>query len=207
MVAMLPSFSAIDFETANSSPASACAVGIARVRDGRLVWRDSWRIRPPAGHDHFEAFNVRLHGVRAEDVEDAPDWGEQLPRLLDAIGDDVLAAHNANFDLGVLAATSLATGTALPTLHSICSLRLARRVYELPSYRLPLAAAAAGFAGLEHHDPQSDAEACAAIVVDAARRTSSSDLQSLAAATGVQLGRLALGDGPRVTRLIANATF
>ncbi|HBU41902.1 MAG TPA: DNA polymerase III subunit epsilon, partial [Microbacterium sp.] len=30
-------FTAIDFETANSSNASACAVGLARVRDGEIV--------------------------------------------------------------------------------------------------------------------------------------------------------------------------
>ena len=38
---------AIDFETANGSPASACAVGLVRIRDGAVVERATWRIRPP----------------------------------------------------------------------------------------------------------------------------------------------------------------
>jgi DNA polymerase-3 subunit epsilon len=39
-------FTAIDFETANSSSASACAVGLARVRDGRVVETAGWLIKP-----------------------------------------------------------------------------------------------------------------------------------------------------------------
>src|SRR5690606_8511215 len=40
-------FTAIDFETANSSGASACSVGLVKVRDGRVVDRVHWYIRPP----------------------------------------------------------------------------------------------------------------------------------------------------------------
>ncbi|MBN9190926.1 MAG: DNA polymerase III subunit epsilon, partial [Microbacterium sp.] len=74
-------FTAIDFETANSSNASACAVGLARVRDGRVVARAGWLIRPPAGHDRFFDLNVRIHGIRPEDVVGAKSWSEQLGDL------------------------------------------------------------------------------------------------------------------------------
>ena len=63
-------FTAIDFETANSSPASACSVGLVRVRDGRIVATAGWLIRPPAGHDEFQEWNTKIHGIRAHDVRD-----------------------------------------------------------------------------------------------------------------------------------------
>lgn len=200
-------FTAIDFETANGSPASACAVGLVKVADGRVVARAGWRIRPPAGHDAFEPFNVGLHGISRESVARADSWPEQLPRLLAFVGDDPLVAHNAPFDVGVLAAASLATGCALPDLDYVCSLRIARRAYELPSYRLPVAAEAAGYAGLEHHDPVSDAGACAAIVIDAARRMGAPGLIELAHAVGVRVGRFSLAERAEARRLVAAATF
>ncbi|CAG7845083.1 Putative bifunctional exonuclease/endonuclease protein [Pseudoclavibacter triregionum] len=189
-------FTAIDFETANRSPASACAVGVVKVRDGAVVAREGWLIRPPAGHDAFEPFNVQLHGVSKERVARAHTWEAQLPRLLDAIGGDVVVAHNAPFDLGVFAAACLATAELMPSapppLEGLCSLRLARRVYELPRYRLPVAAEAAGFTELVHHDPVSDAEGAAAIVVDCARRLEAADVRDLAAKGGVRLRELDL---------------
>ncbi len=61
-------FTAIDFETANSSPASACSVGLVKVRGGRVVERASWFIKPPVGHDAFLEWNTRIHGIVATDV-------------------------------------------------------------------------------------------------------------------------------------------
>lgn len=202
------SFTAIDFETANRSPASACAVGLVKVVDGAVVATESWLIRPPHGHDSFTPFNVRLHGIAAIDVADADSWTAQLPRLLAFADGDVLVAHNAPFDLGVIAAASIATDAPLPVLHHFCSLRTARRVYDLSSYRLPLAAAAAGFTDLVHHDPRSDAEASAAIVIDAGRRVGAADLAELGAAVGVRIGTLDIGtDRDEAERLVSGATF
>ena len=44
-------FTAIDFETANSNSASACSVGLVKVRDGVVVDEAGWLIRPPAATD------------------------------------------------------------------------------------------------------------------------------------------------------------
>ncbi|MDF2563151.1 MAG: polymerase subunit epsilon [Microbacterium sp.] len=120
-------FTAIDFETANSSSASACSVGLVRVRDGEVVASDGWLIRPPSGHDRFFDINVSIHGITADAVESAPGWVAQLPRLLDFIGDDVLVAHNAGFDMAVLRRACEATDAALPALRSVCSVDAARR--------------------------------------------------------------------------------
>ncbi|MFJ2368745.1 3'-5' exonuclease [Microbacterium sp. NPDC087665] len=173
-------FTAIDFETANSSPASACAVGLVRVRDGEVVATTGWLIQPPPGHDEFQEWNVRIHGIRAEDVLSASTWADQFDRLCDFAGADVLVAHNAGFDLNVLRRASEATGGICPPYRSLCSLQVARKTYQLDSYRLPVAAAAAGFEEFAHHDALADARACAQIVIDAARRAGAADVDMLA---------------------------
>jgi len=43
----MTTFAAIDFETANYSPDSACAVGLVAVEGGRVVRREYHLIRPP----------------------------------------------------------------------------------------------------------------------------------------------------------------
>src|SRR5690606_10918421 len=103
-------FTAIDFETANSSPASACSVGLVRVRDGVVVAQTGWLIRPPAGHDVFNEWNTKIHGIREHDVIGAATWAQQFDRLCDFAGSDVLVAHNAGFDLNVLRRACEATG-------------------------------------------------------------------------------------------------
>jgi DNA polymerase III subunit epsilon len=180
-------FTAIDFETANSSNASACSVGLVKVRDGRVVDRAGWLIKPPAGHDAFVEWNVRIHGIMAADVVDAALWAEQLPDLLDFAGGDLMVAHNAGFDMGVIKAACAATFQPIPAIGYVCSLQVARQTYTLDSYRLPSVARAAGFDDFAHHDALADSEACAAIMIDAAERYGVGDLPGLAAAAGVRV--------------------
>ena len=185
-------FTAIDFETANSSPASACSVGLVRVRGGEVVAATGWLIQPPPGHDEFQEWNVRIHGIQPEHVLSASTWVDQFDRLCAFAGADVLVAHNAGFDLNVLRRASEATGQLCPPYRSLCSLQVARRTYHLESYRLPVAAMAAGFEDFHHHDALADAEACAAIVVHAARRHEAATIDDLAALTGARIGRIGM---------------
>ena len=88
-------FAAIDFETANYSRDSACAIGVAFVRDGCVVDVQRHLIRPPTREFCF----TYLHGLTWKDVRKAPTfakvWSELVPALTDL---DFLAAHNAPFD-------------------------------------------------------------------------------------------------------------
>jgi len=180
-------FTAIDFETANSSPASACSVGLVKVRGGRVVERASWFIQPPVGHDAFLEWNTRVHGIVASDVVGAKGWAEQYRDIVAFAEGDVLVAHNARFDMGVIAGGCAATGAELAEHHSLCSLGVARKTYTLDSYRLPMAARAAGHEGFQHHDAAADAEACAAIVVHAAGVHGCDTVEALGAATRVHV--------------------
>ena len=197
-------FTAIDFETANSSSASACAVGLIRVRAGRVVARAGWLIKPPPGHNEFLPFHTGIHGIFEEDVADAPGWSEQLDRLSAFAGADVLVAHNAGFDMSVLKRACAATNDECPPYSYLCTLQLARVAYDLDSYRLPSAAAAAGFGPFPHHNATADAEACAHIVIDAARRHGINDITELAASTSVRISQIRV-DAPAATPAIVAA--
>lgn len=187
---MTLNFTAIDFETANSHSASACSVGLVKVRDGDVVDKTGWLIKPPLGYDNFNEWNTRIHGIMAPDVVDALLWSEQLPDLVAFAAGDTLVAHNAVFDMGVIAAACTASFIETPSFSYLCSLQVARRTYNLDSYRLPVAAQAAGFEGFHHHRALDDAEACAAIVVHAANRHGADSLERLSEVAGVRLGAI-----------------
>lgn len=176
-------FTAIDFETANGSPASPCAVGLVKVRDGKITDTLSFLIQPPIPNDWFHAGNIKVHGIRPSDVDGAPTAQEAIRMMLAFIGVDTLIAHNAPFDMGVLRATADHIGEPLPQLHYACSLAISRKTYNLESYRLNAVAYAVGHEEFDHHDALADSDACARIILHAADRHGAENLADLLVAT------------------------
>jgi DNA polymerase-3 subunit epsilon len=155
---------AIDFETADHGPDSACAVGLVRVEGLKVVARESVLIRPPREQVLF----TWVHGITWEMVKDAAAFGAVWPRLsplLDGVA--FLAAHNAPFDRRVLAACCEAASLTAPQLPFVCTVQVARRRWGLTPNDLPSVCRRLGI-GLIHHNAASDAEACARIVIAAA---------------------------------------
>ncbi|MFZ3453023.1 exonuclease domain-containing protein [Arthrobacter sp. 7Tela_A1] len=167
-------FTAIDFETANGFRGSPCSVGLSKVRDGRIVEETSWLMRPPEGHDFFDRRNTGIHGIEASMVAGKPRFGELFPEIGAFIGEDLLVAHNAAFDLGVIRSALEVSGLAGPAYDYACTVMLSRRTYSLPSHSLPFVAEAAGVPLKNHHDAAADARACAGILIDIIRRSGAS---------------------------------
>lgn len=159
------SFVAIDFETADRGFDSACAVAMVRVEGMEIVECRDKRLRPPRPWFTF----TYIHGIKWEDVADQPTFGEAWPELCKMLdGVEHLAAHNAPFDRSVLEACCRLSGHRPPELPFICTMQLARQTWGLRPTRLPDVCRHLRLP-LRHHDPASDAEACARIVI-AARR-------------------------------------
>lgn len=186
-------FTAIDFETANAYRGSPCAVGLVRYRSGRPVDERRWLIRPPEQVDYFDSFNTALHGIDAEAVKAAPRWNLVLPAIVEYIGTDVVVAHNAGFDIGVIRYACAVDGIEWPEMRFLCTLVLARHSMRLPSYRLPFVADACGFEMVDHHEPLADARAVGRIVAALALQAGASDLPALAAAHRLCIGRMSSG--------------
>jgi DNA polymerase-3 subunit epsilon len=121
-------------------------------------------------------------------VQDAPDYSEVIDQMLEFINEDLLVAHNATFDMGVLVASAKAINRELPKLRYGCSLKIARKTYNLESYRLNAVAYAVGHEEFEHHNALADSDACARIIIHAAGRHGVDDLPALLETTKVQLG-------------------
>jgi len=164
-------------------------VGLTKVRGGRVVEEAAWLMRPPADHDHFEYHNVRIHGITAGDVAGRPRFGDLFPEIGAFIGDDVLAAHNAAFDLGVIRSALEVSGLPGPAYDYVCTVMLSRRCYSLVSNSLPFAAEEAGVPLLRHHDAAEDARACAGILIDIARRNGANSLAELYLSLGLVMPR------------------
>jgi DNA polymerase-3 subunit epsilon len=156
-------FAAIDFETANNARDSACALGVVIVERGRIVERLYELIRPPTRAFLF----THIHGLTWEDVQGAQRfdavWAEMARALADVA---FLAAHNAPFDKGVLGACCETYGLAAPVQPFVCTVQLARRQWDIRPTKLPDVCNYLGI-DLRHHQADSDAEACARIVMAA----------------------------------------
>ena len=160
-------FCAIDFETANTSRDSACAVAIIRVEEGEVVARATRLIRPPPGEFLFSW----LHGITERDVAGKPQFADvwmELKPLTDGI--KYFAAHNAGFDQSVLWNSCLRFDLPTPMTPFACTVRLAREVWDIRPTALPDVCSRLEIP-LIHHDPSSDAEAVASILWHSARCT------------------------------------
>ncbi len=159
-------FCAIDFETACRDQASVCAVGLARVRSGKVTETFYSLIKPPAGMEILPFF-TGIHGITMDQVAAAPDFGQLWPSLSAFIGSDLLVAHHSPFDRVVLQAALDHFGFKLAAPKFACSCVLARRVWpQLENHRLDTVSQYLGIE-LNHHEAQSDAIACAKIYVAA----------------------------------------
>ncbi len=187
---MHQSFVAIDFETANSSRASACEIGLCRVIDGEIESRYGSLISPPPSVGAFHERNVRIHGITPESVEGAPRWVDLWPEVRDFIGELPLVAHNASFDISVMRNSLSAFRLEWPELDYWCTLVLGRSALNLPSYTLGAVSKAIGLKHENLHRAESDAESAARVLLAFFDLTSTVALESLGTELDVRKGRL-----------------
>ena len=156
-------FVAIDFETANRSPSSACALSVVRVEGQRIAGKSVSLIRPPTSQFEFS----HIHGITWEHVAAKRAFADVWKTLVPMIeGAEFLAAHNARFDRDVLVACCRNARIAIPNHPFVCTVELARLKWNLYPTKLPNVCEFLGLP-LRHHDPLSDAAACAEIVLAA----------------------------------------
>lgn len=156
---------AIDFETANEARSSPCALGLAWIKQGEIVRSEYRLIRPREAR--FSPGNIRVHGLTARDVAQAPEFPDVLAEFVDDLRNGVIAAHNAAFDVAVLLQTCWLYGIAPPNVQAVCTLQVARAVWpELPSHRLDVVARHIGH-DFAHHHAGEDAVACGRILIAA----------------------------------------
>ena len=159
-------FLALDFETANPYPDSACAIGLVRVENQQVVEEVVHLIKPPQQWFTF----TDIHGLTWEDVRQAPDFGRLWQQILHFFeGVYFISAHNAGFDTRVLSALCKRYLIEIPPMRSVCTVRLARKTWSIFPTKLSNVCSKLGIE-LNHHEALSDARACAQIVIQAQQK-------------------------------------
>jgi DNA polymerase-3 subunit epsilon len=187
-------FIAIDFETAVNNPNSAISIGLVKYRDCRPVDKYYSLIRPPTLYIRPDFTDI--HGLTVDDVKDMPNfrylWGNGIR---DFLGETVLAAHNAAFDMGVLKAVLQWYNLHIPELRYFCTCDLARRTWPgLRSYALSILAAKFSIT-YKAHNALDDAMTCGRLVRMSSEKFSTGpDIEDLLHAAETDLKFLAIGD-------------
>lgn len=179
-------FVAIDFETANKYPNSACSIGLVKVENGVVTQELLRLIQPP--RMVFDSFNIQIHGIRPADVANEPTfawlWTHELR---DFVKGFPLIAHNASFDMGVLRALFTTYDLSFDSFSYGCTVKAAKRTYTtLSNHRLNTVAEALKIP-LRHHQALDDARACAMIMLDVLKRHDCESLSELCVKKGICL--------------------
>lgn len=154
-------YTAIDFETADYGKDSACAVGLVKIQDMRIVDSFYRLIRPPRSRVMF----TDCHGLTWDMLKDKPTFAEQWQDIAAFLqGTDAFIAHNASFDKRVLYGTTKACHIKFPDIPFYCTLKGARKFLHLEKNSLDCVCNALNI-NLNHHQALSDAAACASIFI------------------------------------------
>ena len=159
-------FIAFDVETACGDAASICQIGLACVKSDNSIETFSMLVDPKT---NFNSFNVKLHGIRPENVVGASCFPEALSLILPLLSKHHLIQHSS-FDKRAIAAACLSYDLNPPDLCWSDSVAIARKAWpELKGN------GGHGLANLkrkldlnfQHHDAGEDARAAAMVVLHA----------------------------------------
>lgn len=177
-------FVAIDFETANSLRSSVCSVGIVQVKNGK-IYKEIQSLINPLSEFHY--YNTKIHGITEYMVHGAPTFEEFWPNMKSILEDQVIIAHNASFDMGVLQESLRQFHEPSPKFEYGCSFRIAKKVWpQLYNHKLSTVANYLGIS-LRHHDALEDARAAAIITIKAMQNTQTNTVQQLAKLHNVKI--------------------
>ena len=183
-------FTCLDFETANPSRVSICAVGMAIFENGQLTEAPYWLVRPPKSHGWFHEDFIEVHGLTHLDVLDAPEFPAIAKELVcDLACTDLVVAHNAAFDIDHLRATLEHFDLPRPVFEYVCTCQLARRIWpDLPSHGLKALTVHIGHQ-FNHHHAQADAEAAGRVLLAMMKEVNATMPRELLKKTGLETKR------------------
>lgn len=157
-------FIAMDFETANFEKHSACSLALVMVQNSKIVGQYYSLIQPET---YFHWKNVQIHGIRKEDVAQAPKFPEVWSDIEKYFQPNhLIVAHNAPFDCGVLQGCLDYYHLAPAHYLSLCTVKTSRRLFpEFPNHRLNTMCERLDIQLENHHNALDDSLACANILL------------------------------------------
>jgi DNA polymerase III subunit epsilon len=154
-------FVSIDFETANEKRNSPCAVGIVVANEKEIIDEYYSLINPET---YFSPFNIRVHGIREEDVLTAMTFSEIWPTMENYLSGNLVVAHNASFDMSVIRQTLDRDNIIYPEMEYLCTATISRQVWpDMENHKLNTLAAHHGIR-FQHHNALEDARVAAIVM-------------------------------------------
>jgi len=167
-------------------------IGAVRIRGGEVVDSFASFINPECP---IPESSTKVHGIVDDMVKDAPKEGEVIEKFLDFIGDSVLIAHNASFDMGFIKVAAERIGRTVPNTY-LDTVGLSRYLNtDLKNHKLDTIAKAYNLGDFEHHRAVADAEMLAKIVFEMFERLRSegiSDFEGMVRAMSANADPLVL---------------
>lgn len=156
---------ALDVETPNSKNDSICSIAVELLTDEKVTEEWYTLVDP---EDVFEDFNISIHHIKPHDVEGAPKFEEVWRKISGYIKDRIVIAHNAEFDLTVLAKSLEKRQMPLPDIRYLCTVDLGKRLhYNFTNVKGDLVlsnfARTLGVELTQHHNALYDTRACTGI--------------------------------------------
>lgn len=154
-------YTALDFETATSSPTSICSVGLCRVENGQITDKKEILVRPEPFV--FNDYNIKIHGITPESVYNRFTFDYYWDEIKPYLDNTLVIAHNTSFDITVLRKTLDMFGLDYPKFKYLCTVKLSQKAYpELFSHKLNNLCDALGIC-FNHHHAMDDAYACSCV--------------------------------------------
>lgn len=152
-----------DVETPNSFNDRMSAIGITVVEGGRIADEYYTLVDPET---HFDPFNMELTGITPAMVAGAPNFAELWKRIEPTMSSGLLVAHNAPFDMSVLAKCLAAYGIEWhPYAYYACTCQMSKKVLpQAPNHKLNTLSEYLRIE-LDHHNAASDSRACAQVLL------------------------------------------
>ncbi|MEX2462244.1 MAG: PolC-type DNA polymerase III [Paenibacillaceae bacterium] len=168
-----------DIETTGLSVMNNRIIEIAGVKmqDGKVIGEFSSFVNP---HESIPYNITQLTHITDDMVKDAPEIETVLPQFVEFIGESVLVAHNARFDMGFIQANCKTLGMPECGNPVLDTLELARFLFpSLKNHRLNTLADKFKVSLDNHHRAIADAEALGHILYHLIKETTERNIRNL----------------------------
>ncbi|NIX76381.1 exonuclease domain-containing protein [Microvirga terricola] len=195
----------LDLETANPDSASICQVGIVLVENGEIAGTLSRLIDP---QDHFDYWNIKVHGIEPEHVAGCPTFPEVLDELSPLLHQRIIVTHGS-FDRLAIARACQKHGVPAVDAYWLDNQTVVRRTWQQFAKRGYSLGNLAQHFGIEfrHHDALEDAVATAHIfrrALTESGKTASDWVSTVAARAHLRTSivQCGTGEGPHAGKTV-----
>lgn len=155
-------FVAIDVETTGLSPLYNELIEISALKyeGSKKIDTFTTLVKPK---EPIPATITKITGITNEMVANSPEIEEVMPKLVEFIGENIIVAHNANFDFSFLQNNSGRSFTKNKVIDTVAISR--KMLPNLPNHKLNTVSKYIGITEDGYHRAEFDCECCARIYI------------------------------------------